>query len=109
MIYECNACADTENGDAPCILDFPEWMGKPELTVCPISGEEADWLEAKLTCQTCEDGSGWRGEAWCADCNDEGKKPKPNGCTGCEAEPTGSQQLCIACRENFKSKYKGKV
>lgn len=51
-----------------------------------------------IGCGNCGDGSGWqvwrpnggRGFVWvaCADCNDDGKKPKPDLCEGCgETEP----------------------
>ncbi len=41
--YECNLCADTENGYAPCIL---YGLFTPEI--CPISGDEAEWEISKI-------------------------------------------------------------
>ena len=43
-------------------------------------------------CDNCGDGKGWHrfSGTWaaCADCNDDGKKPKPDFCEGCgETEP----------------------
>ena len=44
--WECNACADTENGYAPCYLKnelFPD--EEPEY--CPLSSDEIEWAKVK--------------------------------------------------------------
>jgi hypothetical protein len=43
MEYKCNACADTENYNAPCIVKVHEALGKPPIKYCPATGKEADW------------------------------------------------------------------
>ena len=43
--YNCNACAETENATAPCILEIPECLGKPDVSICPVSGDKTDWCE----------------------------------------------------------------
>lgn len=47
--FECNACADTENTQAPCVIMVPVICPPPQY--CPgttgigNSVEEADWVE----------------------------------------------------------------
>lgn len=45
--YQCNLCADTEGGVAPCVFEVPDPLGDPNPTICPVSGDEAEWF--KLT------------------------------------------------------------
>ncbi len=43
MILNCNSCAETEGGVAPCIFEVPKCLGVPPVLYCPVSGEKADW------------------------------------------------------------------
>ena len=44
IIYQCNICADTENMVAPCTFKVSTLLGEPNPTVCPVSGDEAEWI-----------------------------------------------------------------
>lgn len=43
MEWECNECAEAENGYAPCRLETPEWMGDERPTRCVITDAECGW------------------------------------------------------------------
>jgi hypothetical protein len=48
MKYECNGCADTQNINAPCKLELPNFMSKStDALYCPLTGDRIDWDKTK--------------------------------------------------------------
>ncbi len=41
--WRCDACGEAENCDIHCVIEI--WASEP--TVCPVSGDEADWYQVK--------------------------------------------------------------
>ncbi len=86
--YRCYACGEAENTDAHCDIDV--FTGEP--TQCPISGDEADWLERKLTQNTPADEP-------CKRCGGSGEVPTGVGEDGRDFDGTSPEIIepCPDC------------